>query len=301
VKNYAFKCTAESGGSNYIADMKGSNVDYFVATTVDLLSTGVNIPAVRNIVFFRYVKSPISFHQMVGRGTRLADNKLMFTIYDYTDATRLFGEDFKSKLRKPGGASGGPPPEPPVIVTADGFDAEVTDIGRFVVTEVEGQIRRITIEEYKAGIAKRLVENARTLEAFRAMWIDPQHRRTLINDMIYNGYSPEIVRQVESMTAFDLYDVLADIAYGVEPKTREQRVYSFAYKQKGWLSTLPRETQAVILALANQFTKEGTEALESGYLFNAQEVKLAGGIKALKMGGDAAELMRQTKERMFAA
>lgn len=51
-KHYAFKCTSESGGSDYIADMRGSNTDYFIATTVDLLSTGVDIPQVRNIVFF---------------------------------------------------------------------------------------------------------------------------------------------------------------------------------------------------------------------------------------------------------
>jgi type I restriction enzyme R subunit len=80
-KHYAFKCTAESGGSDYIADMKGSNTDYFTAATVDLLSTGVDSPTVRNIVFFRYMKSPISFYQMVGRGTRLAEDKLSFTIY----------------------------------------------------------------------------------------------------------------------------------------------------------------------------------------------------------------------------
>lgn len=297
--NFAFKCTSESGGSSYIADMKGSNTDYFIACTVDLLSTGVDIPAVRNIAFFRYMKSPISFHQMVGRGTRLADDKLMFTIYDYTDATRLFGEGFVTKPTKP--SKGGGNSEPPIIVKADGFEAEVTDAGRFIVTEIDGQVKRVTVEEYKKGIAKKIVESAGTIEDFRAMWVDPQTRRSLINDLIYSGYSPEIVRRVESMTAFDLYDVLADIAYGAEPKTREQRVFSFSYKQKPWLSKFPLETRAVILAIANQFIKEGTEALESGYIFNAKEVREAGGIKALKQGGDAAELMRQTKERMFVA
>ncbi|MDR2941574.1 MAG: DEAD/DEAH box helicase family protein, partial [Treponema sp.] len=56
-EHYAFRCTSKSGGSDYIDDMKGSKSDYFIASTVDLLSTGVDIPAVRNIVFFRYVKS----------------------------------------------------------------------------------------------------------------------------------------------------------------------------------------------------------------------------------------------------
>jgi type I restriction enzyme R subunit len=61
--------------------------------TVELLTTGVDVPAVRNIAFFRYMKSPISFYQMIGRGTRIDEptGKLMFTVYDDTGATRLFG------------------------------------------------------------------------------------------------------------------------------------------------------------------------------------------------------------------
>ena len=96
---YAFKCTASVGGSQYLADLRGASRSYFIATTVDLLTTGVDVPLFRNIVFFKYVRSPIAFYQMVGRGTRLdaPTGKLMFRVYDYTDATRLFGEDFKTK------------------------------------------------------------------------------------------------------------------------------------------------------------------------------------------------------------
>ena len=89
--DYAFKCTASVGGANYIADLRGGSRHHFIATTVELLTTGVDVPVVRNIVFFKYVRSPIAFYQMVGRGTRLdaATGKLMFRVYDYTDATRL--------------------------------------------------------------------------------------------------------------------------------------------------------------------------------------------------------------------
>ena len=94
LESYAFKCTASVGGSDYIADLRGGSRHHFIATTVDLLTTGVDVPVVRNIVFFKYVRSAIAFYQMVGRGTRLdpATNKLMFRVYDYTDPTRLFGE-----------------------------------------------------------------------------------------------------------------------------------------------------------------------------------------------------------------
>ena len=93
---YAFKCTAASSGNDQLPDLRASSRSHFIATTVDLLTTGVDVPCVRNIVFFKYLKSPISFYQMVGRGTRIdaPTGKLMFRVYDYTDATRLFGEGF---------------------------------------------------------------------------------------------------------------------------------------------------------------------------------------------------------------
>ena len=96
---YAFKCTAASSGNDQLPDLRASSRSHFIATTVDLLTTGVDVPCVRNIVFFKYLKSPISFYQMVGRGTRIdaPTGKLMFRVYDYTDATRLFGEDFITK------------------------------------------------------------------------------------------------------------------------------------------------------------------------------------------------------------
>jgi type I restriction enzyme R subunit len=246
--NYAFKCTTEVKGSQYIADMRGSNTDYFVATTVDLFSTGVDIPVVRNIVFFRYMKSPISFHQMVGRGTRLTDNKLMFTIYDYTDATRLFGEDFTSKSRKPSEPSGETEPaDPPIIISADGFEAEVSNAGRYVVTDDNGQFKRITVEEYKQGLARKLLANVATLDEFREKWINPAERQAILLDLVHSGYSAEIVRQVEDMTDYDLYDVLIDVAYGVAPQKRTARAFSFSYKQRAWLETLPEQRKRLYL------------------------------------------------------
>jgi type I restriction enzyme R subunit len=132
---YAFKCTAAASGNDQLPDLRGSSRSHFVATTVDLLTTGVDVPCVRNIVFFKYLKSPISFYQMVGRGTRidLATDKLMFRVYDYTDATRLFGEDFITKPPPRRGEDGPTPaPEPPAepTISVEGFDVHVTASGR---------------------------------------------------------------------------------------------------------------------------------------------------------------------------
>lgn len=60
-----------------------------VAVTVDLLTTGIDVPAVTNLVFLRRVRSRILYEQMLGRGTRLCedlrgpkDDKKAFRIFD---------------------------------------------------------------------------------------------------------------------------------------------------------------------------------------------------------------------------
>lgn len=58
-----------------------------IAVTVDLLSTGIDIPSICNIVFLRKVRSRILYEQMKGRATRLcpAVNKTSFKIFDCVD------------------------------------------------------------------------------------------------------------------------------------------------------------------------------------------------------------------------
>jgi type I restriction enzyme, R subunit len=63
-----------------------------IAVTVDLLSTGVDIPDLEYIVFLRMVKSRILFEQMIGRGTRKGENipdKSHFVVFDCFDGSLL--------------------------------------------------------------------------------------------------------------------------------------------------------------------------------------------------------------------
>lgn len=69
-----------------------------IVVTVDMLSTGVDIPALEYIVFLRPVKSRILWTQMLGRGTRKCPdiNKEYFTIFDCFDGTLI--EYFKDAV-----------------------------------------------------------------------------------------------------------------------------------------------------------------------------------------------------------
>lgn len=304
---YAFKCTAAASGNDQLPDLRASSRSHFIATTVDLLTTGVDVPCVQNIVFFKYLKSPISFYQMVGRGTRIdfPSNKLMFRVYDYTDATRLFGEDFVVKPpRKPREVPGPEPPlpiPPEPTISVDGFDVHITDAGRYIVADVDGKAMPVPVEEYKARLAAKLVEQADTLEAFRDLWVDPPSRRDLIDTLVTAGYSPNVVRMMDEKEEYDLYDVLAELGWGMNPRTRHDRALAFTYKHEDWLNALSADAGATIKAIARQFERGGTEGLENPQIFQTPEVKTAGGLDALKQAGNPAELLHETKERMFAA
>ena len=61
-----------------------------ILTTSQKLSTGVDARNVRNIVLMRPVNNMVEFKQIIGRGTRLFDDKYYFTIYDFVGASRNF-------------------------------------------------------------------------------------------------------------------------------------------------------------------------------------------------------------------
>lgn len=68
-----------------------------IAISVDMLDTGIDIPEVVNLVFFKVVRSATKFWQMVGRGTRLCPNlfgpdqhKQFFFIFDYCQNLEFF-------------------------------------------------------------------------------------------------------------------------------------------------------------------------------------------------------------------
>jgi len=102
------------------------------------------------------------------------------------------------------------------------------------------------------------------------------------------------------MEDFDLYDVLAELGYGLAPRTRVERAQAFAYKHAAWLAGLPPATTAILKALAGQFAQTSTDSLENLYMFQTREVVRAGGLAALRALGQPAEVLWQTKARIFA-
>ena len=114
-----------------------------IAVTVDLLTTGVDVPDVVNLVFLRRVKSRILFEQMLGRATRLSpdlygpgQDKEFFRVFDAVD---LYGAlqdytDMKPVVTQPG-------------VT---FEQLAEEAGR-----VEGSALEVVIEQMVAKLQRK--------------------------------------------------------------------------------------------------------------------------------------------------
>ena len=71
-----------------------------IAISVDMLDTGIDVPEVVNLVFFKLVRSKTKFWQMIGRGTRLCPNlfgpdhhKRNFYVFDFCDNFAYFSQD----------------------------------------------------------------------------------------------------------------------------------------------------------------------------------------------------------------
>ena len=102
-----FKITYRCGkdARTLIRKFRNSIDEAWIVVTVDMLSTGVDIPRIENIIFDRAVQSRVLFEQMMGRGTRTCKEigKTHFTVYDTMGLLSLqkqlggtaFDEDYK--------------------------------------------------------------------------------------------------------------------------------------------------------------------------------------------------------------
>ncbi len=86
--------------SELIENFKVPDMMPQIAVSVDMLDTGIDVPEVLNLVFFKIVKSKIKFEQMIGRGTRLCANifgqekdKKEFYIFDWCGNFEYFSEN----------------------------------------------------------------------------------------------------------------------------------------------------------------------------------------------------------------
>jgi type I restriction enzyme R subunit len=305
---YAFKCMGTpNGGRDLIASLRGSGERAFIACTVDLLATGVDIERLNAVVFFRYLESSITFYQMVGRGTRIHEEtgKYKFWLYDYTGVTDLFGTDFITKPPTGGGGGGigpqppTPPEDPPPIIEIAIHAGGIIDGGRHIPMRRNGRDVVVSLEEYRKQMIERVRNEAADLNQFRELWVTTRKRQSLIKHLLNESYEPERLRELEEMDEFDYFDIFAHHGYRAAALKRLEREQSYLRNHRFWFDTMDPNAAKVLRGIGRQFGIGGTEALETEALWEVPQIKRAGGIEALKKVGQPVKVMREAKVRLF--
>jgi type I restriction enzyme R subunit len=146
-----------------------------------------------------------------------------------------------------------------------------------------------------------VLHEANNLDEFRQLWIETQKRKQLIDFLLGDNFSPELLRELENMSDFDMYDIFAHHGYHAHALNRPARNQAYLTANQTWFDTVHPKASIVLRGIGHQFEIGGTEALETPTLWEVPEIKMVGGLVALKAIGKPADVMLDAKGRLFAA
>lgn len=307
--NYCVRVTANDGelGEQYLREFQDNEKSIpTILTTSQKLSTGVDARNVRNIVLMRPVNNIVEFKQIVGRGTRLFDDKFFFTIYDFVNASARFSDpewdgepiepitapyptdDDPDHSEDEGpeeeGGEGGNRRQITRIKLRDGKEREITHTVSSSFWSPDG--RPISAQEFLNNLYGKLPELFKSEEELRTIWSNPITRKVLLDQMADAGFGTDelmILQKMIDAEKSDLFDVLEFIAYSRKPITREMRVATAQSKIFAPLDTNQREFLDFVLS---RYIATGVEELDQERLPSLLELKYHAVIDAAdKLGG----------------
>ncbi len=272
-----------------------------IATTSELMTTGVDAQTCKVIALDSNIASMTKFKQIIGRGTRINEeyNKLYFTILDFRNATDLFADkDF----------DGDPIRIKPVTedVDLEGIiDEEETDTTP-IIDEETGEDIIITPPDIREppiitdppppGTRQKIYVNGVDVSVLisRELYFDHTGNPITIS---LKDYTKEIIKgQYSSLDSFlnrwntserkeviikelkeqgvlvealmeavekkvDLFDLICHIAYDQPPLTRKERANNV--KKRNYFTKYGEQSRKVLEALLDKYADEGIENIES--------------------------------------
>jgi type I restriction enzyme R subunit len=158
---------------------KGKNNMPQIAVSVDMLDTGIDVPEICNLVFFKPIRSSAKFWQMIGRGTRLCkdlfslgDDKKEFVIFD-------FCENFEFFNTKPKGVEGNSGKSLSqrlfelrirlAFVLLNQEEQELKDYGQSIIDGLVKQTQALSTDSFVVRQHWEVVEKYRDANAWNAL------------------------------------------------------------------------------------------------------------------------------------
>jgi type I restriction enzyme R subunit len=271
-----------------------------IATTSELMTTGVDAQTCKVIVLDANINSMTKFKQIVGRGTRINEEfgKLYFTILDFRNATDNFADP---------AFDGDPLRVKPITEDIDltGIEEEEEQEETPIIDEVTGN--EITIEkpvirnpfeksqteylnrpkQYINGVnvsvlvsrelffdsngkpitvslkdhTKEIIKGKyASLEDFLLTWNDADKKEAIIKELQEQGVMVEALYEAVDKQV-DLFDLICHVAYDQPPLTRKERANNV--KKRNYFTKYGDQARKVLETLLDKYADEGVENIES--------------------------------------
>lgn len=269
-----------------------------IATTSELMTTGVDAQTCKLIVLDSEIKSMTKFKQIVGRGTRINEdfNKLYFTILDFRNVTDLFADkEF----------DGDPIRIKPVSQDTDLItiideeetdDTTITDNDGEKIEFVKPDIRKPQVNEDRENYRKKIYVNGidvsvlvsremyfdnngkpittslkdhtkeiikgqfASLDDFLQKWNNAEKKEAIIKELQEEGMMIEALQEAVDRDV-DLFDLICHVAFDQPPLTRKERANNV--KKRNYFTKYGEQARRVLETLLDKYTDEGVTNLES--------------------------------------
>ncbi len=274
--NYIVRIVSEEGdiGKGHLDKFMDIDTDVpVVVTTSRLLSTGVDVQTCKNVVIFREINTITEFKQIVGRGTRVREDKgkMFFTILDYTGAAiRNFADpEFDGEPAEiedeeegniggntggGGGAGGGEGRQKYRI--SEGTATIVTESVNIVGTD--GRLRTIQFTQFAK---EQIIEILPTVAELKTQWSEGESRQKIIDTLEEHGISMEQLIDITNMKDADPFDLLCFVAYNIKPITRKQRAELLQRNKPDFFANYSDKAKEVLNMILDKYVEYGFNQL----------------------------------------
>jgi type I restriction enzyme R subunit len=252
-----------------------------IVTTSELLSTGVDCKTCGLIVIDKEIQSMTMFKQIIGRGTRLYEdkNKLFFDIMDFRGATELFndpefdGESCDVPVGVAGGGTvvtggGDAGPQGP---TGGGKGGEkhkkhvfkgrnIMINGETVsVLGIDGKELQVTnVYDFTRG---NILQKYASLNDFLISWNATDRHQAIMDELAEYSVFIDAVREANpALKDSDVFDIICHVAYGQKPLTRKERANNV--KKRNYFAKYEGKAREVLEALLDKYSDQGVLNLE---------------------------------------
>ncbi len=269
-----------------------------IATTSELMTTGIDAQTVKVIVLDANINSMTKFKQIIGRGTRIneAFGKHYFTILDFRNATDLFAdkefdgdpirvkpvsenEDLSTILDEE--ESNGAP------IIDEVSDEEITfekpeirnpfsiagfvPPGKVVVNGVDVSVlvsRELSFDKDGKLITRKLTDYTKeivterfaTLGEFLNSWNDSDKKESIISELEQQGVPvDDLINSVDKK--LDLFDLICHVAFDQPPLTRRERANNV--RKRNYFTKYGEQARQVLESLLDKYADEGIHEIEN--------------------------------------